>query len=642
MGSKLSWILVFLILIPTGECKRIAGEGCTSQDLMGLTRFKAAIHVDTSGRLETWVGRHCCKWDGVYCNNRTGRVSEIRLPGFLSTDDFIAQTQMEGWLSPSITLLGSLEVLDLGGLISLAGTIPSSIGFHLPKLRKLYLYSNNLTGPVPLSIGKLSRLEEIHLHENLLTGSIPASIGILQNLNRLLLYSNRLSGPIPESITNLTNLVSLDLHGNSLTGHIPVKIGALQVLKELDLSDNLLGGKLPLSVTNLTAILVLYLDTNLLEGEIPFPSISGEMPSLGFLRLNDNHLTGRIPSNIGNLVSLRRMSLANNRLEGPIPSTLGNVLSVTEIYLDKNRLSGQIPNSIGRLSQLMHLSISNNLIEGPLPSEMSSLHYLQELDLSFNALNLSSIPKWLGRMPSLCRVFLAGAGIQGNFPELLRTTPSPLLELDLSFNHLTGIIPEWLGSLTQLYSLNLSRNSLVSKIPSTVRSLCDLGVLDLHSNKLSGPIDVVFQIESRFSEGSLSYIDLSDNHFSGKIEQIGTGPQSKIGFLNLSHNYLISRLPGSIGKLVSMRSLDLSYNKLGFGLPESLANVSSLEKLKLQRNRFTGEIPNGFLKLRALKELDLSDNLLVGRIPDGEPISDFPRSSFSGNRGLCGKPLSPC
>ncbi|KAJ4962056.1 hypothetical protein NE237_021966 [Protea cynaroides] len=165
--------------------------------------------------------------------------------------------------------------------------------------------------------------------------------------------------------------------------------------------------------------------------------------------------------------------------------------------------------------------------------------------------------------------------------------------------------------------------------------MSDLGVLDLHSNKLSGPIDVVFQIESRFPEGTLSFVDLSDNHFSGEIEQIGTGPHNMIGFLNLSNNYLTGRLVGSIGKLISMWSLDLSYNSLGFELLESLVNVSSLVKLKLQRNRFTGEIPNGFLKLKALlREQDLSDNLLVGRIPQGSPLSDFPTSSFSRNRGL--------
>ncbi|RZC80023.1 hypothetical protein C5167_042591 [Papaver somniferum] len=285
-------------------------------------------------------------------------------------------------------------------------------------------------------------------------------------------------------------------------------------------------------------------------------------------------------------------------LEGEIPSSFGKLLSVTEIYLSGNRLSGGIPKSIGKLSLLLHLSISNNPIESPLPSEISSLKNLQTLDLSNNHLNLLTVPKWLGGMPSLSRIFLAGSGIKGEIPEFLRTTPSPILELDLSANHLTGSIPTWLGSLSMLYSLNLSRNALVSTLPDSFTKLQDLGVLDLHSNQLSGPVSKIFNIESR--------------------------------------------LPSSIGKLEAMKILGVSYNGLGFNLPGSLANVSSLETLKLQENKFTGEIPTGFLKLRNLKELDISDNLLVGRIPVGKPMSDFPKSSYSGNKGLCGKPLFPC
>ena len=91
-----------------------------------------------------------------------------------------------------------------------------------------------------------------------------------------------------------------------------------------------------------------------------------------------------------------------------------------------------------------------------------------------------------------------------------------------------------------------------------------------------------------------------------------------------------------------MELLDLSSNKLGFDLPDALANLSSLQTMKLQKNRFSGKIPSGFLKLVKLKEMDLSDNLLVGEIPKGKPLSDFPTSCYSGNRGLCGKPLTPC
>lgn len=91
-----------------------------------------------------------------------------------------------------------------------------------------------------------------------------------------------------------------------------------------------------------------------------------------------------------------------------------------------------------------------------------------------------------------------------------------------------------------------------------------------------------------------------------------------------------------------LQTLDLSCNRFNSSLPEALANLSMLERLKLQNNHFTGKIPVGFLKLRKLKELNLSDNLLEGQIPTGKPFSEFPQSCYTGNKGLCGKPLTPC
>ncbi|KNA10092.1 hypothetical protein SOVF_147630 [Spinacia oleracea] len=569
-------------------------QPCNSNDLTALHKFKASIHLDTSGRLQKWVGRRCCGWVGIQCDSNTFRVTEINLPGFISTVDFIDQTKMEGVLSPSITRLTYLEVLDLGGLISLSGNIPKYIGHHLVNLRKLNLFGNNL------------------------------------------------SGTIPESISNLMNLVTLDLHENALTGSIPEKIGSLSFLKELDLSNNRLSGAIPASVTNLTAISTAYLDTNFLQGKIPFPVNPGDMPSLGFLRLQNNQLTGNIPSSFGYLSSLIRLSLANNKLEGSLPSSFGDLSKLSELYLDRNRLSGTIPESIGKLSNLILLTISHNTIQDPLPQKMSSLNNLQILDLSFNHLNLQTIPKWLAELPSLSRVLLAGCGIQGAFPEVLRETPSALQELDLSDNSLTGSIPAWVGKLTELYSLNLSRNSLFSDIPDTITNLHCLGIIDLHSNNLTGSVDKVFQLETRFSDGSLTYVDLSDNSFSNGHENIGIGSQTGIQYLNLSNNYLKNGLPTSIGKMGLMKTLDFSSNQINSALPDSLGNATSLEILKLQRNHFNGNIPSEFLKLSKLRELDLSDNLLNGQIPTGKPLSGFPSSSYSRNQGLCGTPLPPC
>ncbi|KAL6350459.1 hypothetical protein AAG906_019106 [Vitis piasezkii] len=614
MGCRLLWIIVAFILISMGESKKSTGESCHPDDLMGLISFKAGIRIDTSGRLERWVGRSCCKWEGISCDNTTGRVTQLLLPGFISTDVSILQTQMKGSLSPKITLLTSLQVIDLSELSFITGNIPTSIGFHLPNLRKLYLLRNKLSGPIPESIGKLSKLEEIILSENRFSGSLPLSLGNLKNLNRLLLDSNQFSGAIPDSLVNLTILVVLDLHHNYLNGHMPAKIGELQVLEQLDLSENLLSGKIPVSLTNITTVQDIDLSNNSLRRD-PIPPALAKCPSSAFY--------------FGISGLLQRLYLENNKLNGPIPSSLGNLSDLRSL----------IPIAFSRLSQLINLNLSNNLIRG-LPHEMSSLQNLQTLTLSFNPLNFSSIPKWMAELPSISQIYMAGCGLQGEIPEFLQR--KPIQELDLSANHLTGSIPSWLGGLSQLYLLNLSKNALVSEIPDSITRLHELGVLDLHSNKLTGSIIEVFKMGSILPGGSLRYIDLSHNSFSSGIEQIGAGEQHGIEFLNLSHNFLKGRLPTSIGRLELMRSLDLSHNELGFNLPESLGNVKSLERLKLEKNRFTGKIPDGYLMLRKLKELDLSDNLLVGQIPNGKPLDDFPRSSYSGNRALCGRPLAPC
>jgi Leucine-rich repeat (LRR) protein len=44
------------------------------------------------------------------------------------------------------------------------------------------LQSNNITGPIPAEIGKLSKLHTLDLSDNFFTGKIPSSLGHLRNL----------------------------------------------------------------------------------------------------------------------------------------------------------------------------------------------------------------------------------------------------------------------------------------------------------------------------------------------------------------------------------------------------------------------------------------------------------------------------
>ena len=71
-----------------------------------------------------------------------------------------------------------------------------------------------------------------------------------------------------------------------------------------------------------------------------------------------------------------------------------------------------------------------------------------------------------------------------------------------------------------------------------------------------------------------------------------------------------------------------------------MRNLTQLESLDLSINKLSGEIPRQLNSLTFLGFLNLSENQFVGPIPVGGQIGNFPNSSFMGNLGLCGRPLS--
>ena len=110
----------------------------------------------------------------------------------------------------------------------LQGPIPSSLG-RLTRLTVLDLTINGLDGPIPSSLGRLTRLAVLDLSFNGLTGSIPSSLGNLRNLETLDLGHLYLTGSIPSSLGNLTSLEDLWLYYNQLSGPIPGCVVPVQV-----------------------------------------------------------------------------------------------------------------------------------------------------------------------------------------------------------------------------------------------------------------------------------------------------------------------------------------------------------------------------------------------------------------------------
>jgi uncharacterized membrane protein (UPF0136 family) len=91
----------------------------------------------------------------------------------------------------------------------------------------------------------------------------------------------------------------------------------------------------------------LELQQNALSG--PIPSALGNLLNLEQMRLYYNQLTGPIPATLGSLVNLKALVLAFNQLTGPVPAALGNLAGLEELYLLGNQLSGLVPLSVAQI-----------------------------------------------------------------------------------------------------------------------------------------------------------------------------------------------------------------------------------------------------------------------------------------------------
>ena len=191
-------------------------------------------------------------------------------------------------------------------------------------------------------------------------------------VDELILRRNNLNGPIPPELSRLTGLLNLELHWNRLSGPIPPELGGSTSLLFLNLFDNELSGPIPPELGQLTNLRVLQLDRNQLTGPIP-PEL-GQLTALSaMLGLGDNQLTGPIPPELGRLTNLERLQLQENQLSGPIPPELGQLANLTSLILFDNRLSGPISPELGQLTRLTGLWLTGNQLTGPIPVELGNL-----------------------------------------------------------------------------------------------------------------------------------------------------------------------------------------------------------------------------------------------------------------------------
>ncbi|KAH9607033.1 hypothetical protein KSS87_013808 [Heliosperma pusillum] len=436
-------------------------KSCNPIDKEALLDFKLRITNDPLGLLDSWSpATDCCTaWQGVACDN--GRVVNVSRSGIVydsEEDDMVMDMRifMSGTLSPFLANLTYLQVLDFRALQNLTGPIPLELG-KLSNLTHLHLYRNQLSGSITSSFRHFPKLKLLSLSDNNLMGIIPELFFQTSTLMvELDLSRNQLSGPLPSSIGMLTSLTTLRLSNNHLSGVIPTSIGDLASLLTLELGDNKLTGVLPDSIGNLPKIETINLVNNMITGHIP--SSLGNLSTIYTLKLSDNHFIGEIPSSFGNLKNLETLELMRNQIVGPIPPNLDKV---TVLGLSYNPLElGGVPNWLLKFKNLKGLELASTGIKGELTMLPLSLNYL---DLSSNELT-GKLPSWIGNMRDLQELNLSYNQFNSTIPEELGYLEY-LDRMSLSSNSLHGSIPGKLLNLKYWQVFDVSKNRLTGKIP---------------------------------------------------------------------------------------------------------------------------------------------------------------------------------
>jgi len=465
-----------------------------------------------------------------------------------------------------------------------------------------------------VTCGMDGAVEAISLPSKRLQGSVSPSLGGLASLSRLNLSGNSLSGALPWEIMSSGSIVVLDVSFNSLNGSLqelpPSSSRRRPMMRVINISNNYFTGQFPLWET-MQSLAVLNASRNSFTGLLP-SFFCASTPSFAVLDVSYNHFSGGIPPELGSCSVLRVLKAGQNSLTGNLPDELFTATALEYLSFHDNYLQGVLDGArLIKLSNLAVLDLGGNNFSGDIPDSICRLKRLKELRWDRNNMT-GELPSTMGSCIELTTINLKYNYFTGDLHKVNFSILSNLRTLDVSWNSLSGTIPDSVYLCRNLTRLGLSFNNLHGQISPRIGELKSLASLSLAGNSFSNITNALHILQS---SRNLNTLLIGGNFRSEEIpdDQIIDGFEN-LKILAVEACPLYGRIPLWISKLKNLEMLFLFNNRLSGPVPVWISTLNFLFCLDLSNNTLTGEIPAALMDMPMLQsEEEIASSSLIAR-----------------------------